>query len=352
MPPGRPVRRWPVAGSPSQGQPGTERRCRCDWRHAARWSRPPPTLNGSCTRWCRRARGAPRPPARLDHPAADRHLWAAAPADRLGRRDHRDRGQPARLGPPCTAAGPRDRRAHWRHHHAGPGLAAGPAAPARRGPDRGRQRAVHLVARWPLPSDAAFAILGRPPPIPASSGQTVRVRLNRSGDRQLNQALHLIVLTRLRYDLRPGPMPNTGAPRARPTARSNAPWSATSPASSTDSSSTPRFDPTYERPCRPLSPARWAALGRADAWGRRPWAPPSRAPAASSAIQRGTEGADQGVERAGPRPPTPCHTGSPFSQSVARTTHAPRIQRWVISSMPHRWRAPSVKPTTIIRRQP
>jgi transposase len=43
-------------------------------------------------------------------------------------------------------------------------------------------------------------MLGGAAPIPASSGQTVRVRLNRSGDRQLNQALHLIVLTRLRYD--------------------------------------------------------------------------------------------------------------------------------------------------------
>ena len=32
------------------------------------------------------------------------------------------------------------------------------------------------------------------------SGQTVRVRFNRSGDRQLNQALHVAVLTRLRYD--------------------------------------------------------------------------------------------------------------------------------------------------------
>jgi transposase len=29
---------------------------------------------------------------------------------------------------------------------------------------------------------------------------TVRVRLNRSGDRQLNQTLHVVVLTRLRYD--------------------------------------------------------------------------------------------------------------------------------------------------------
>ena len=37
-------------------------------------------------------------------------------------------------------------------------------------------------------------------PIPASSGQTIRHRLNRSGDRQLNRAIHTIVLTRLRHD--------------------------------------------------------------------------------------------------------------------------------------------------------
>ena len=37
-------------------------------------------------------------------------------------------------------------------------------------------------------------------PIPASSGQTVRYRLNRSGDRQLNRALHVITLSRLRHD--------------------------------------------------------------------------------------------------------------------------------------------------------
>jgi transposase len=49
-------------------------------------------------------------------------------------------------------------------------------------------------------TDVAFAMLGGAAPIPASSGQTVRVRLNRSGDRHLNQALHLIVLTGLRYD--------------------------------------------------------------------------------------------------------------------------------------------------------
>jgi len=38
-------------------------------------------------------------------------------------------------------------------------------------------------------------------PIPANSGQvTTRYRLNRYGDRQLNRALHAIVLCRLRCD--------------------------------------------------------------------------------------------------------------------------------------------------------
>jgi transposase len=35
-------------------------------------------------------------------------------------------------------------------------------------------------------------------PIPASSGQTVRYRLDRSGDRRLNRALHMILVTRRR----------------------------------------------------------------------------------------------------------------------------------------------------------
>jgi len=34
---------------------------------------------------------------------------------------------------------------------------------------------------------------------PSSSGQTIRHRLNRSGDRQLIRALHIIVLTRLAH---------------------------------------------------------------------------------------------------------------------------------------------------------
>ena len=47
-------------------------------------------------------------------------------------------------------------------------------------------------------SEAAFAALGGTSPIPASSGQTIRHRLNRGGDRALNRAIHAIALIRMR----------------------------------------------------------------------------------------------------------------------------------------------------------
>ena len=57
------------------------------------------------------------------------------------------------------------------------------------------------------PTSRRDALLGRfapgVAPIPANSGQvTTRHRLNRFGDRQLNQALYTIVLTRIRHDQR------------------------------------------------------------------------------------------------------------------------------------------------------
>lgn len=48
-------------------------------------------------------------------------------------------------------------------------------------------------------NDAAFASLAGVAPIPASSGHTTRHRLSRGGDRQLNRALHTIVISRMRY---------------------------------------------------------------------------------------------------------------------------------------------------------
>jgi transposase len=71
-------------------------------------------------------------------------------------------------------------------------------------PGVGPISAAQVLVSWShagrLRSEAAFAALAGANPIPASSGQVVRHRLNRGGDRQLNRALHTIVLARLRDD--------------------------------------------------------------------------------------------------------------------------------------------------------
>jgi transposase len=51
-----------------------------------------------------------------------------------------------------------------------------------------------------LRSEASFAALCGVSPIPASSGKTIRHRLNRGGDRAANSALHIIAIVRLRTD--------------------------------------------------------------------------------------------------------------------------------------------------------
>src|SRR5262249_47993426 len=48
-------------------------------------------------------------------------------------------------------------------------------------------------------SEAAFAALAGTSPVDASSGKQQRHRLNRGGDRQLNRALHVIALARVRH---------------------------------------------------------------------------------------------------------------------------------------------------------
>ena len=53
-----------------------------------------------------------------------------------------------------------------------------------------------------LRSEASFASLCGVSPVPASSGKTVRDRLNRRGDRAANSALHIIAIGRLRTDQR------------------------------------------------------------------------------------------------------------------------------------------------------
>jgi hypothetical protein len=79
-----------------------------------------------------------------------------------------------------------------RSHH---GCSTSPAS-ARSSPD--------VIVAWShqsrVRSEAAFARLADVAPVPASSGQTVRHRLSRGGDRQLNRALHTVVLHRRQHD--------------------------------------------------------------------------------------------------------------------------------------------------------
>jgi transposase len=71
-------------------------------------------------------------------------------------------------------------------------------------PGIGPISAAQILVAWShagrVRSEAAFAMLAGVSPIPASSGQTIRHRLNRGGDRQLNRALHTIVLARRATD--------------------------------------------------------------------------------------------------------------------------------------------------------
>jgi transposase len=75
-----------------------------------------------------------------------------------------------------------------------PGLTTRPGI----GPVSAAQVVVSFSHVGRVRNDAAFAALAGTSPIPASSGQTTRHRLNRGGDRALNRAIHTIALTRMR----------------------------------------------------------------------------------------------------------------------------------------------------------
>ena len=100
--------------------------------------------------------------------------------------------------------------------------------------------AAQLIVTWShhdrVRSEAAFARLAGVAPLPASSGHTTRHRLSRGGDRQLNRALHTVILHRRQHDPatkrlhRPPRRRRQKQPRRRPASSS-----ATSPATSTAS---------------------------------------------------------------------------------------------------------------------
>jgi transposase len=109
-------------------------------------------------------------------------------------------------------------------------------------PGIGPVTAAVALAAWSHPgrvrSEAGFASLAGVNPIPASSGNTVRHRINRGGDRRLNRALHMAAVTRIRMD------PRTRSYVERRTTEGRTPREirrcATSPARSTASSTLPK----------------------------------------------------------------------------------------------------------------
>ena len=64
-------------------------------------------------------------------------------------------------------------------------------------------------------SDAALARHAGCAPIEVSSGRSHRHRLSRLGNRKLNAALHVVVLTQARVHLLPAPTSRRSGPRAR-----------------------------------------------------------------------------------------------------------------------------------------
>ncbi|MCB5292441.1 IS110 family transposase [Arthrobacter sp. SO3] len=83
-------------------------------------------------------------------------------------------------------------------------LEASPAAALLEETGIGPVTAAAVYTAWShlgrVRSEAAFAALAGVNPIPASSGNTVRHRLNRGGDRRLNSALHMATIVRMVHD--------------------------------------------------------------------------------------------------------------------------------------------------------
>lgn len=88
-------------------------------------------------------------------------------------------------------------------HHLATLVEHSDAAPLLAMPGIGPITAATILTAWShtgrIHSEAAFAAIAGASPIPASSGNTTRHRLNRGGDRRLNRALHAITLTRIAH---------------------------------------------------------------------------------------------------------------------------------------------------------
>ena len=83
-------------------------------------------------------------------------------------------------------------------------IMASPASPLLQERGIGPLTVAIAYTAWSHPgrvhSEAAFAALAGVSPVAASSGNTVRHRLNRRGDRRLNRALHMAIVTKMIHD--------------------------------------------------------------------------------------------------------------------------------------------------------
>lgn len=124
-------------------------------------------------------------PARLLEPAHATKAALRAIARRVQALEEEIALADSRLRPAVTTIAPRTAALFG----AGPDVAGQLLATAGDNPER-------------LRSEAALAHLAGISPLPASSGRIDRHRLNRGGDRAANNAIHRIVLCRMRYDER------------------------------------------------------------------------------------------------------------------------------------------------------
>jgi transposase len=104
------------------------------------------------------------------------------------------------------------------------------------GPVCAAQLLVSSGDRERMRSEASFAALAGTSPVEASSGKQRRHRLNRGGDRQLNWALHVVTLQRIRHHPETSPTTSGSSLQARPPGKHAAASNARSPATSTTAS--------------------------------------------------------------------------------------------------------------------
>ena len=141
-------------------------------------------------------------------------------------------------------------------------------------PGIGPVGAAVALSAWSHPgrvrNEAAFAALAGVNPIPASSGRTVRHRLNRGGDRTLNAAIHTIAMARRRYHQPTRDYLTRRTTEGRTPKRSPAASSATSAANSSGSCKPPPLDKQPHRILDARCPHRANSVQDSDLRGTLP----------------------------------------------------------------------------------